>query len=138
MARVNDVADVPRAEARVALRKSLEFCQTAQAEAAAERWDSAGLTAIHSAISAADAALIASAGVRSISQDHGAVIPLLEAQIPEFKAGQRRQLGGLLKKKNQVAYERRLLTEVEAKQLVDQSARFARWAKSVVTKHLGE
>lgn len=135
---MSDVANVPRGEARAALAKSLEFSQAAQAEAAAKRWNAAGLAAVHSAISAADAAMIAAAGLRSTSQDHGAVIPLLEAQIPEFKAQQRRQLGGLLKKKNQVAYERRLLSEVEAKQLVDQATRFTRWATSVVKQHLGE
>lgn len=122
----------------MALMKSREFSEAAQAEAAAKRWDAAGLAAIHSAISAADAAMIASTGMRSTSKDHGAVIPLLEAQIPEFKAQQRRQLGGLLKKKNQVAYERRLLSDLEAKQLVDQATRFARWADGVVKKHLGE
>ena len=84
------------------------------------------------------AAMRATTGTRSTSQDHGAVIPLLEAQIPEFKAQQRRQLGGLLKKKNQVAYERRPLSEVEAKQLVDQAKRFMQWAVGVVKKHLGD
>lgn len=138
MAKLSDVANVPRGEARAALTKSLEFSEAAQAEATAKRWNAAGLSAIHSAISAADAALIASTGMRSTSQDHGAVVPLLEAQIPEFKTQQRRQLGGLLKKKNQVAYERRLLSEVEAKQLVDQAIRFTRWAEGVVKKHLGE
>jgi hypothetical protein len=138
VAKLSDTASVPRGEARAALAKSIEFSLAAQAEASAERWDAAGLAAIHSAISAADAALIASAGMRSASQDHGAVIPLLEAQIPEFKAQQRRQLGGLLKKKNQVAYERRPLTDVEAKQLVDQAIRFTRWTESVVREHLGD
>ena len=137
MAKLSDVADVPRGEARVALAKSLEFSAAAQSEAGAKRWNAAGLAAIHSGISAADAALIASTGLRSTSQDHGAVIPLLEAQIPEFKTQQRWQLGGLLKKKNQVAYERRLLSEVEAKQLVDQATRFTHWADGVVKKQLG-
>lgn len=138
MAKLNDVANVPRSEARTALTKSLEFSEAARAEAAAQRWNAAGLAAIHSAICAADAALIASAGMRSTSQDHGAVIPLLEVQIPEFKAQQRRQLGGLLKKKNQVAYERRLISAVEAKQLVDQATRFTQWANGVVRQQLGE
>jgi hypothetical protein len=138
VAKLSDVAHVPRGEARAALTKSLEFSEAAHAESAAKRWNAAGLAAIHAAISAADAALIASAGLRSTSQDHGAVIPLLEAQIPEFKAQQRRQLGGLLKKRNQVAYERRPLSEVEAKQLVDQATRFTRWADSIVKKQLGE
>ena len=75
-------------------------------------------------------------GMRSSSQDHGAVLALLELHVPEFTTMQRRQLGGLLKVKNQVAYEQRLLTEVEGRQLVDQASRLVRWAAMVVAAHL--
>jgi hypothetical protein len=64
------------------------------------------------------------------------VIAALEGQVPEFGATERRQLGGLLKMKNMVAYEQRLATETEARQLVDQAARLARWAAMVVSSHL--
>jgi hypothetical protein len=118
------------------MAKSKEFIATAQDALGSGSWNSAGLNAIHSGIASGDAALIASAGLRSASQDHGATIALLERQVPEFTATQRRQLGGLLKMKNQVAYEQRPLTDVEARQLVDQAARLARWATSVVAAHL--
>ncbi|MDO8964755.1 MAG: hypothetical protein Q7W30_09725 [Coriobacteriia bacterium] len=134
MAKLTGVVETPRGEARKALAKAVEFTEAARADIEAARWNAAGLAAVHSGIAAADAALIASAGVRSTSQDHGAVIPLLEAQIPEFKAEQRRQLGGLLKKKNQVAYEQRPLTEIEARTLVDHAGRLAQWATGVVKK----
>lgn len=138
MAKLTGVADTPRGEARKAPSKAVEFIEAAQADTQAQRWNAAGLEAIHSGIAAADAALIASAGLRSTSQDHGAVVPLLEAQIPEFKAEQRRQLGGLLKKKNQVANEQRPLSEVEARTLVDHAARLARWATVLVRTQAGE
>jgi len=125
-----------RSDARASLVKCLEFLATAQDALGAGTWNSAGLNAIHAGIAAADAALIASAGLRSASQDHGAAVTLLEQQLPEFTATQRRQLGGLLKMKNQVAYEQRLLTDVEARQLVDQAARLARWAERAVEAHL--
>lgn len=108
----------------------------AECELAAERWNSSGLNAVHAGICAADAALIATAGIRSSSQDHGAVLALLEANVPEFSAVQRRQLGGLLKVKNLVAYEQRLLTETEARQLVDHANRLTKWAASVVAEQL--
>ena len=114
----------------------MEFATSAKSDLRETRWDSAGLTAIHAGISAADAAIIASAGLRSTSQDHGAVLQLLDDQVPEFTATQRRQLGGLLKMKNRVAYEQRLLAETEARQLVDQADRLARWAQRVVNDHL--
>ena len=136
MPRSDDLRSTPRGDARAALAKCHEFTVTAQGALGAGNWNAAGLNAIHAGIAAADAALIASAGLRSASQDHGAVITLLDQQVPEFAATQRRQLGGLLKMKNQVAYEQRLLTEVEARQLVDQAARLARWVTGVVTDHL--
>lgn len=126
-----------RATSRDALTKAEEFLTEAETAASRARWNAAGLSAVHSGIAAADAALIASAGVRSTGQDHGAVIALLEDQVPEFSAAQRRQLGGLLKMKNTVAYEQRLLTETECRQLLEHAARLARWARETVSAHLG-
>lgn len=136
MPKDDGVRAVPRTDARAALTKCQEFTNTAQGSLGAGKWNSAGLNAIHAGIAAADAALIASAGLRSASQDHSAVILLLGQQVPEFTASQRRQLGGLLKMKHQVAYERRLLTDTEARQLVDHAARLSRWATGVVAAHL--
>lgn len=135
MAKSDAVCGVPRSAAKLALTKCLEFTDAAQDALTSGRWNSAALNAIHAGIAAADAALVASAGMRSISPDHGAAVALLVQQVPEFTAAQRRQLGGLLKMKNQVAYEQRLLTETEARQLVDQAARLSRWAADVVSSH---
>lgn len=135
MPKSDDVRRVPRSDAGAALKKCQECLSSAQDAIGSARWDSAGLNAIHAGIAAADAVAIASAGLRSASQDHGAVVALLEKQVPEFAAGQRRRLTVLLKIKNQVAYEQRLLTEVEARQLVDQAGRLARWAAGVVAAH---
>jgi len=136
MPKNDDVRPTPRSDARAALSKCQEFTNTAQAALADEKWNAAGLNAIHAGIAAVDTALIASAGLRSASQDHGSVVSLLEQQVPEFDASQRRQLSGLLKMKNQVPYERRRLTYIEARQLVDHAARLTRWAEGVVKDHL--
>ena len=128
-----ETRDVPRSHAAKALTKSLEFLDAAGASMQSKRWNAAGLNAIHSGISAADAALIAAAGTRSIARDHNVVIALLEAHpMTHFTASQRRQLVGLLKLKNQVAYDQRLLTEIEARQLVDHATRLAKWATRIV------
>ena len=134
----NDVRGVPRSHASSAVIKSTEFLESAQSSLGAARWNSAGLSAIHSGIASADAALIAGAGLRSISKDHGAVVGLLEAEVKDFGAAQRRQLTGLLKMKNQVAYDQRLLTDVEARQLVDNASRLNKWARRIVTDEIGE
>lgn len=137
MAKRTDEKATDRGQAKSALKKAKEMSSAATSELARGHWDAAGLNAVHAGICAADAALIASAGVRSVSQDHGAVVGLLVERVPEFTATQRRQLGGLLKMKNIVAYEQRLLTETEALQLVDQANRLTRWASAVVESHLG-
>jgi len=38
--------------------------------------------------------------------------------------------------KNEVAYEERLVSEVEARQLADNASRLVRWARQVVTDHV--
>lgn len=129
-------AAVPRDDARKALQKAEQFLASAQDDLKQSRWTAAGLSAVHAGISAGDAALIASAGIRSTSQDHGVALELLEDNVSDFGVTQRRQLGGLIKMKNTVAYEQRLLAPDEAKQLVDQASRLTRWAGAVVSRML--
>ena len=136
MPRREPARDVPKAEARRSLKMAHELVDTADWALRSERWHAAGLDAIHAGICGADAALIAVAGIRSVSQDHGAVVELLAAHVRDFTATQRRQLTGLLKEKNDVAYEQRPLTDVEAHRLVDQSRRFVKWAGAIVDRQL--
>lgn len=132
MVRGSEVRDVPRGDSRKALAKAEEFVATASGAMEASRWDAAGLAAVHAGISAADAALIAAAGIRSISSDHGAAVKMLEDRVTEFGGVQRRQLTGLVYMKNTVEYEQRLLTATEAKRLVDQAQRLVVWATGIV------
>lgn len=112
--------------------KAEEFLTAAEVALAGALWNACGLDAIHAGISAADAALAATAGLRSVSPDHGFVMRLLESNVPTFSAQQRRHLAGLLQMKNTVAYENRLVTETEAHQLLDHAKRFVRWARRTV------
>ncbi len=132
-----ETRQVPRAQARASHDKALEFLETARSAIECARWTASGLNSIHSGIASADAALIAAAGIRSASQDHGAVIALLEScGGTEFSGTQRRHVTGLLKMKNQVAYEQRSLTETEARQLLDHASRLAKWASAVIDARL--
>lgn len=131
-----EIREVPRSEARKSLAKAIEFAAVAVGALADGRWNGAGLSAIHAGIAAADAGLIASAGMRSISQDHGTVVGLLSDSVPEFTEREKRHVSGLLALKHEVAYEQRLLTESEARSLVDHATRFSRWAARVVASHL--
>ena len=116
-------------EGQIALQKAQQFADAAHNEFANERWNSAGLNAIHCGISAADAALICAAGIRSTSQDHANVSSLLERNIASFKGNPRTQLVGLLGMKNAVAYEQRLISQSEASRLVTAADRFLTWSQ---------
>lgn len=105
MARTDKTVSVPRSEAAKSLAKCIEFAEAAVASHDAEKWNAAGLAAVHSGIAAVDAAVIASAGLRSISADHRSVITLLRLHVTEFSAAQHRHLLGLQQVKNAVAYE---------------------------------
>lgn len=136
MAGAEDVRSVPRAEARNSLKKAQELVAAAESALSDAQWNAAGLDAIHAGICGADAALIAVAGVRSASMDHGAAGQLLTARVRDFTSTQRRHLTGLLKEKNAVSYEGRLVTDVEARQLVDHARRLVRWAAELVGRQL--
>lgn len=113
------------------MAKAEEFLTAADIAAAGAQWNACGLDAVHAGIAAADAALAAAAGLRSVSLDHGFAVRLLEANVPAFSAQQRRHLAGLLQMKNTVAYENRPVTETEARQLLDHARRFVRWARQI-------
>ena len=66
-----------KADARQYLAKAEEFLGAMESALAADQWDAAGLAAVHSGISAADAVLSYRGGVRSAGQDHRAAAELL-------------------------------------------------------------
>ena len=136
MGRSDDTRPVDRLESRKYLAKAREFIGTAQSALIEAQWNSAGLAAVHAGISAADAAIVASSGTRSASKGHGAAVDLLKTLVPESGPSQVRQLTGLLGMKNAVEYEQRLITEAEARSLVEQSGRLVRWAATVVSAHV--
>jgi len=116
-------------EGVVALKKARQFAETANEAFEYERWDSAGLNAIHSGISAADAVLICASGQRCASADHAHVSDALARQVRSYMGSPKTQLLGLLKMKNVVAYEQRLITRSEANRLVMAADRFLAWAE---------
>lgn len=110
-----------------------EFAVSAGAELAAGRYSGAGLAAVHAGIAAADAVTARTGGVVSTGPSHAAVLEVLRQCLPTgLPASAERQLLGLLRLKDDIAYTERSLTEAQARALVDQATRFVRWARSVV------
>jgi hypothetical protein len=96
-------------------------------------WDAAGLNAVHCAISANDAVLVFTSGIRSASSKHDGSVILLETivQVPGTKNAVS-QLKRLVAKKNLIEYEERMFRDSEAKDAVKSASRFLAWAEKLL------
>ncbi len=129
-------AQVRRREARLYLDKAIQFIEQARSGLDADRNDAALLDAIHAAISGADAATVALAGVRSTDPDHQRAADLLEEVAASAPEGRERvrQLRALLARKNTVEYESRKASGKDARDAVARAGRIVDWAKEVIDK----
>ena len=127
---------VRRGEARLYLEKALQFIEQARVGLDADRNDAALLDAIHAAISGADAATTALAGVRSTDPDHQRAADLLDEVAAADPEGHQRarQLRALLARKNAVEYESRKASAKDAREGFERANRIVDWAKDVLAK----
>ena len=121
-----------KADARQYLAKAEEFLGAMESALAADQWDAAGLAAIHSGISAADAVLSYRGGVRSAGQDHRAAAELLVQVLGSSAEDGAKHLRRLIQKKTLVEYEQRRLTQAEAIDLAGHARRLLKWARTQV------
>ena len=118
------------------LKKAQEFLLSAQDSLVKEKWNAAGLNAIHTGISSADALLVFLHGVRSASPKHDDILKLLNSLI-RHKALEENinHLRQLISMKNIVEYDQRLISQNEAVSLSKHAERFLAWVKSILPKH---
>ena len=128
MAQSDRTRPATSADARLYYGKAVEFLESADAALREERWDAAGLAAIHAGISASDAVLAYRGGVRSAGQDHRSAVDLLLQVLGPAATTASRHMKRLVDKKNLVEYEQRRLTHQEALDLAEHARRFIRWA----------
>jgi HEPN domain-containing protein len=101
-------------------------------------WDAAGLNAVHCAISANDAVLVLTRGVRSASPRHDDSVTLLESMVNATGVkSATAQLKRLIAKKNVIEYEERLFKENEARDAVKNASRVLTWAEGLFAKKPG-
>jgi len=115
------------------LKKADEFFEIMQQSLKNEKWNAAGLNAIHTGISANDALLTFHFGLRSISPKHDDAVKLLISMMKrddtEIKA---KHLRRLISVKNLVEYDGRLLSRREAESLAKHAERFLVWVRSLL------
>lgn len=117
------------------LKKAEEFFSSAQDSLGHEKWNAAGLGAIHSGISSADALLVFLHGVRSSSPKHDDILKLL-SNLVRHKGVEENisHLRNLISMKNIVEYDQRLITHAEVITLSKHAERFLAWVKSILPK----
>ena len=98
-----------------------------------EKWNAAGLNAIHAGISANDALLTFHFGLRSISPKHDDAARLLTSMMKrEDTETKAKHLRRLISMKNIVEYEGRLFSKGEAESSAKHAERFLNWVKSLL------
>ena len=117
------------------LKKAQQFSRAMHESLEKKDWDASGLNAVHCAISANDAVLVSTKGVRSSSARHSDSVELLEALVTvqgvKTSSG---QLKRVIAKKSLIEYEDRMFRENEARDAVKNAERFLTWAEKVVPK----
>jgi len=121
-----------RTKSTIFVRKSEQFLRSAELAAERGDWDAAVSSAVHAAISIADALTVFYLGERSASQDHRYVLRLLETirSEPTELLKNKRHLSSLLATKDAAEYGERLLNEADAVAALEHCMRFCRWANS--------
>jgi hypothetical protein len=116
-------------------RKAGEYRDSMNQALADGRLNAAALNGIHCAISAADSLCVRFHGKRSSSKDHSDAVRLLAELFADEEARhQANRLGIILTKKNQVEYEERMFSPVEAANLAKQVERLFAWVATRMRK----
>ena len=128
--------DVDRSKAGFYLQKAEECKNSMKRDFDAGEWNACVISAIHSAISSADALCVAKKGLRSAGKSHDEALVLFSRIEPgneEFKKSAK-HLSELLNKKNKVEYEERLFYETEALVAVKHAERLFSFVKEKLRK----
>ncbi len=114
--------------------KAEEFYEVMEHAYKNRMWSAVGLNAVHCVISACDAVLVKSQGIRAAEDDHLRALELL-ASVPIV--GIEKQVTAIrriIAKKNVIAYESRGFRESEASDIFKQVERFYSWAFEYLNK----
>ena len=118
------------------LFKAKQFKNTADDAYVKRSWNSVGLNAVHSAISANDALVVYHTNLRSTSDNHhDAVNLLIKALNNEDDArSNAKHVSWLINRKNLIEYESRLFYENEANEALKHADRFLTWVAGRLPK----
>ncbi len=124
------VDPVPKAKARMYLRRAMNFMKAAEWALKEGNFDAAALGSVHSVISACNAITVHCLGLRSSAPDHLEVVALLsQAGAPGRLLAQVRET---ISRKTAVECEAKDTSELDAEGLVTRARRVLSGAESLV------
>lgn len=126
---------VDKNQYRIFLAKAKDFASMMDLSLEEGKWNSAGLQAVHTVISASDAVIVYYGGVRSAEIDHREVVGLLQEIMGEAASTAGRHVSTVIAKKNLVEYEDRLITQTEARDMVEHAKRFLVWVAGMLPRN---
>jgi len=134
MPRNIDAKKVSPDRARIYWDKARDFFRMMRDAAQAGNWNGTGLAAVHCAISATDALLVAKAGRRSASKAHddAADLVLTYVRHPQTTE-QARRLRGILNQKTMIEYVDKHFHAQSALELQKQVERYVAWVQSLLS-----
>lgn len=133
MAKEIKTSRIPKSDCINYFKKAEEFFSSAQDNLVKEKWNAAGLNAIHAGISSADALLVSLHGIRSSSPKHDDVLKLFPSLLKHRGLEENiTHLRHLISMKSIVEYDQRLITQNEAISLAKHAERFLAWVKTIL------
>ena len=121
------IESLPESRHQVYLARAKDFAGQMDLAASSHAWNSVGLLAVHTVISACDALTIERSGQRWSGQDHAGVLEVVRSLELSDSPRTLRQISDVLSIKSRVEYEAREFTEVEAEAVRVKAARLLAW-----------
>jgi HEPN domain-containing protein len=115
--------------------RNAEECFEGMKDAArARRWHLTSLNGVHCVIAAADALLVHTAGLRCKGKNHLDVFVLLKQHVGDPDVNQMLKHGiSVVRRKTDIEYRAKRISEAEAHQLIKQVERFYEWVRSKIS-----
>jgi len=102
--------------------------------ALSERWHLTSLNGIHCVIAAADALLVHTAGLRCKGKNHLDVFTLIKQQVDDPDINQMLKHSiSVVRRKTDIEYRAKRISEAEAHQLIKQVERFYEWVRAKIS-----
>lgn len=127
-------AIVEKSDSASYMKRAKELLESMRNNIIIENWNATVIDGVHAAISMNDALTVMASGKRSTGDSHYDAVELLKQSIPQNMDPDLSRLRRIVGIKSHVEYGPSLVTEKEAKSVVQDVERFFSWAEETYKK----